>query len=397
MSSTAPVQSFLTHIRTLQLKKQSMHKDRIVDFVSISVTTIKANYFSEDYELEFENLKKNNELEYEKITKENGSFYFKFKALNEGPINFGLLKDQSQKLDNLARIVKANLRWVSLEQGIESTIYFEQFLTQKEKHLDSFFLVDNFSGRIHTPITSLQSKIRKHLLLKNEKVVSLDVAQIQPLLLSLILFENIGNNEFTTWIEQGEDIYLKFKEKLNLCTRDDAKKKFYEITFGKANKILAELFGQSNWIQWVNEVKSIVLTQNPNTIEKSHSNLAWLLQTTEVKIMRGIWQKLIDNDILFVTVHDEVIVRESDEAETRKIMINELQSYFSTFKVATKCCGTSHFDLDSLKCKVEKLKNTALYFTYELIERCDLSISELEFLVNNNILEETFTDCYRLQ
>ena len=175
-----------------------------------------------------------------------------------------MLKEHARKLDILERMVKANLRWVSLEPGVDSTIYFQNFLTQKEKHLDAFFLVDNFSGRIHTPITSLKGSIREHLLLKKENVVSLDVAQIQPLLLSFILNENIGNNEFTDWIEQGEDIYLKFKEKLNLQSRDEAKTKFYEITFGIANKRLAEMFGFSNWIKWVNDVKSFVLQQNPN-------------------------------------------------------------------------------------------------------------------------------------
>ncbi len=393
MNLTSNEQSFLALIRALHLKKQSTRKDQTLDFVFLSLKTIKANFFQDDYELVFNKLKSQNEIDFEKVLNDNGSFYFKFKVLNDGPIDFSLLKDKSRKLDNLDRMIKANLRWVSIVQGIQSSIYFEQFLKQKEKHLDAFFSVDKFSGRIHTPITSLQGSIRKHLLLKNETVVSLDVAQIQPLLLSFILNENIGNNEFTEWIENGEDIYLKFKEKLNLQNREEAKTKFYEITFGIANKRLAEMFGFSNWIKWVNDVKSFVLQQNPNSKTKPHSNLAWLLQTTEVKIMRSIWQKLIDNDILFLTVHDEVIVRISDADETYKIMVDELKFHFNTFKVNVKDNTLPSFD--TIEEKIENIDASKMYYPYELLEKFDLSLDDITSLIEQKLLEETFPDCYR--
>ncbi len=395
MNLTKEEQQFVSHIRTLHLKKKSTRKDQIIDFVFLSLKTIRANYFSKEYEAVFDKLKSLKEIDYEKITRVNGGYFFKFKALKDGPIDFSLLKEHSRKLDNLERMVKGHLRWVSLEQGVDSTIYFQNFLKQKEKHLDAFFLVDNFSGRIHTPITSLKGSIRKHLLLKNEKVVSLDVAQIQPLLLSFILNENIGINEFTQWIEQGEDIYIKFQEKLNLQNRDEAKTKFYEITFGKANQRLADMFGNSNWIQWVNEVKSISLTQNPNSNNKPHSNLAWLLQTTEVTIMRSIWQKLIDNDIIFLTVHDEVIVRESDADEVYKIMIDELKLHFKTFKVNVKNDDNILPSLDTIDEKIKKIDVNKMYYPYELMEKFDLSLEDITLLIQKNILEETFTDCYR--
>ncbi len=393
MNLTSNEQSFLALIRALHLKKQSTRKDQTLDFVFLSLKTIKANFFQDDYELVFNKLKSQKEIDFEKVLNENGSFYFKFKVLNDGPIDFSLLIDKSRKLDNLDRMIKANLRWVSIVQGIQSSIYFEQFLKQKEKHLDAFFSVDKFSGRIHTPITSLQGSIRKHLLLKNETVVSLDVAQIQPLLLSFILNENIGNNEFTEWIENGEDIYLKFKEKLNLQNREEAKTKFYEITFGIANKRLAEMFGFSNWIKWVNDVKSFVLQQNPNSKTKPHSNLAWLLQTTEVKIMRSIWQKLIDNDILFLTVHDEVIVRISDADETYKIMVDELKFHFNTFKVNVKDNTLPSFD--TIEEKIENIDASKMYYPYELLEKFDLSLDDITSLIEQKLLEETFPDCYR--
>ena len=384
MSLTDFEQNFVSHIRTLQIKRKSSRKDEGTDFVFLSLKTIKAHYFPKDYEKAIDNLKSQGEIEFLKIKKDN-SFYYKFKAHKDGPIDFGLLKDECRKLDNLELLIKANLRWVSLEQGIDSTDYFNQFLKQRDKHLDSFFLVDTFSGRIHTPITSLKGAFRKHLYLKNEPVVSLDIGQIQPLLLSLILIENIGKNEFSEWINQGEDIYLMFKEKLNLQAREDAKTKFYEITFGMPNERLGEMFGKADWITWINEVKSIALPQNSNSKTKTHSNLAWLLQSTEVRIMRVIWQKLIDNDILFLTVHDEIIVRVSDLDESYKIMEDELKFYFPSFKINKKD-QNSIIDSVYITSKLKKLNCGLLYSEDDFLNKHQFSFDEFTFIEENKLI-----------
>ena len=213
------------------------------------------------------------EIQVESVTSAKGHKYNKYKALKDGLIDFSLLNSNSRKLNPLELMIKSHLRWVTIKPGSDITLYFEQFLKYKHKQLDKFFLVDNFSGRIHSPITSLKGSLRRDLLIKGEPIVSLDIAQIQPMLLSTILDENIGNNEFSEWINQGEDIYLKFKEKLNLSTREEAKTKFFEITFGMSNKRLGEMFGNSNWISWINYVKSQFLPQNPNSNIKNHSNL----------------------------------------------------------------------------------------------------------------------------
>ena len=219
-----------------------------------------------------------------------------------------------------------------------------------ENSLDPFFIVDNFSGRVHTPVTNLKSETRRFLLIKGSTTVSLDVAQMQPLLLAYILKENIGKNEFTTWIEQGQDIYVIFQEKLKLPSRNDAKTKFYEISFGKSNNQLANLFSNSNWIEWVNQLKNQHLEQNPHSKQKNYSNLAWLLQSTEVEIMRKIWKQLIKNDILFLTVHDEIIVRESDLEETLKIMTDTMSYYFTNFKINYK----SKLYIDNIKLSLKE-------------------------------------------
>jgi len=378
---------FITHIRTLQLKKQSTRKILEPVFVSLPSKEIKAKYFPKELDSHLEKLKKMGEIQVESVTSAKGHKYNKYKALKDGLIDFNLLDGNSRKLNPLELMIKSHLRWVTIQPGSDITLYFEQFLKYKHKQLDKFFLVDNFSGRIHSPITSLKGSLRRDLLIKGEPIVSLDIAQIQPMLLSNILDENIGQNEFSEWINQGEDIYLKFKEKLNLSTREDAKTKFFEITFGMSNKRLGEMFGNSNWITWINYVKSQLLPQNPNSKVKNHSNLAWLLQSTEVRIMSIIWQKLVDNDIIFLTVHDEIIVRESDAEETYKIMEDELKLYFPTFKINKKD-QNSIIDCVYITSKLKKLNCGLLYSEDELLNKHQFSNAEFTFMQENKLILE---------
>ena len=96
------------------------------------------------------------------------------------------------------------------------------------------------------------------------------------------------------------------------------------------------MFGNAEWITWVNDLKSKEMEANPHTMEKQHSNLAWLLQTTEVKIMREVWQGLHDAGIVFLSVHDEVIVKAKDIADAELIFSNVLSKYFRYYKLSSK-------------------------------------------------------------
>jgi hypothetical protein len=75
---------------------------------------------------------------------------------------------------------------------------------------------------------------------------------------------------------------------------------------------------------------------NPHTYEKVHSNLAWLLQTTEVKIMRQVWQALKENGILFLSVHDEVLVQQVDAGKAEQLFRKVLSREFPYFKLNSK-------------------------------------------------------------
>ena len=262
-----------------------------------------------------------------------GNKVFFYEALQPGEMDIRYIKPAPQSNDPLYLAMKRHLRAVSLKPGSPSTLYFDAFLKFKDRYLDVFFSRDEFCGRIHTPVTNFHAEYRQNILIGGQETTGFDVATMQPLLLGRILKDQIGDNEFSRWIDQGRDIYCELQNKAGLETRDQGKKRFFEILFSKPSDQLAAMFGESSWITWINEFKSKPLPANPHSQAKPHSNLAWLLQNTEVKLMRKVWQILYLNNIPFLSVHDEIICRLEDAPKTETIFRNVLQKEFSTFKL----------------------------------------------------------------
>jgi hypothetical protein len=231
--------------------------------------------------------------------------------------------------------MRENLKKITLKDGKKSTPYFDVFLQLKD-HLELFFTIDDFSGRVHTPVTSFKSEYRKNILIDGERTISLDVATIQPLLLAKVLNKEIGENEFSAWINKGDDIYIRLMEKLGLKDRKTAKIKFFELIFSKPDDNLKETFGQSSWINWINDFKRKHHDANPHSIDKPHSNLAWLLQKVEVSIMSNVWKELVKNEIPFLTVHDEIIIKAKDQEIGLEIMSNILSNHLKHYKINLK-------------------------------------------------------------
>jgi hypothetical protein len=308
--------------------------------VHIPMTEIQKRFYSwpqYNAKQEIESLIKSGEIERTTSTSSNGHELHLYKALRPGKVNLALLdRKQGRPLDDITRKMRSMLMYADLPSGATSTMYFDTFLKWRDKHPELFFIVDAFSGRVHTPVSNFHRELRPFLLLAGEETTSLDVATMQPLLLGKILKTEIGDNEYSEWIEAGHDIYLMLQAKAGLPDRDAAKKRFFEIMFAPPSQQLSDMFGAANWIEWINNFKSRPFDPNPRTLEKQHSNMAWLLQTTEVEVMRKVWKSLMDAGILFLSVHDEVIVRNSDLQEAHRIFSSILQDEFTYFKLNGK-------------------------------------------------------------
>lgn len=261
-----------------------------------------------------------------------GNRVLKYEVLKPGEMDIRYFK-ATTTTDPLLNTMKRYLKAVSLKPGSPSTPYFNAFLNYKDRFIDVFFSQDKFCGRIHTPVSNFHSEYRENILIHGSETVSFDVATMQPLLLGKILREQIGQNEFSEWIENGHDIYIQLQKKAGLETREQGKKRFFEILFSQPNDHLSVMFGKATWITWINEFKTKPLPENPHNRQKPHSNLAWLLQKTEVKVMRRVWGFLATSNIPFLSVHDEIIVQTEHSQTAETIFRRILQKEFKYFKL----------------------------------------------------------------
>jgi len=267
-----------------------------------------------------------------------------FKALHDGPVDPSLLNKTKKRvkgkapLTELHKWMRRQLMDVELDAPRSTMpVYFRAFLDHRNSQLDEFFTVDTFSGRVHSPIVNLKCDLRLCLLFHGEAVTSLDVKQMQPTILSKILKDSVGNNAFSTAIFKGEDVYnLLLRKNISLTTRSEAKKFLFQLIFGKPMDDIGDLFqGEKEWVEWINSYKSRIEPKNPHK-DDTHTNLAWLLQYSEVQVMTDIWEELKKRDIPFLTIHDDILCKVGDKERVNEVMQEELKKHFESFEVTVK-------------------------------------------------------------
>ncbi len=336
--------NFMVYVRTLQFMNTRLKNNDLAVGVHINQKFIEETFFK------YPQFKRQEELQAlqdagellitEGASQATGKTLKLYHAVNPGKWQIDLylykrLHPNSKPIGEQSAIMRSNLLRVSLPQGAPSTNYFDAFLKFRFDLLELFFTTDDFAGRVHTPVTNFHRQYRANILLDNECTAGLDVTTMQPLILGKVLQEHIPGNQYSKWIEEGRDIYVMLQEAAGLQTRDEGKKRFFEIAFAPPSNALAEMFGTADWITWINEYKRSEVNENPHKY-KRHSNLAWKLQTTEVKIMQKVWKALNDAGIVFLSVHDEVIVKQSERHIAESLFRRVLDSEFTFYKLNVK-------------------------------------------------------------
>jgi hypothetical protein len=259
----------------------------------------------------------------------------KYNVNSVNEIDISLVKPHGQPLTDLHRWMMERVCETEMPQGVETTAYWNSFLRNRSQFPELYFKVDDFAGRVHTPISGMSKDLRPFLLLRGEKTISLDVAQMQPMLLGEVLKQAVGENDFSNAIDNGKDIYIELQQKSGILTRDEAKKSFYKIVFGKVDPKLNDYFHDEKISNWINLYKSTPEPRNPRGA-KLYNNLAWILQTLEVRTMGEVWRNLAEKAIPFITIHDEIRCLQSDLNKVKTIFENELSKNFTNFKINTK-------------------------------------------------------------
>jgi hypothetical protein len=342
---TVQQRGFMAYVRTLQFMKTRLKGIDDETAVHIDQKEIEQRFFiwpENPRKQALNELIAAGELEIsDQVNPISGRTMLMYRAINpdQWPIELRLLKPLVTNYGENTKLMQSYLMLVSLPPGAPSTPYFDFFLQNRSYGLDYFFTVDAFAGRVHTPVTNFHRSHRPSLLIDGCQTIGLDVTTMQPLLLGKILYQRIGANDYSNWIESGEDIYIKLQQCAGLETRDQGKKRFFEILFAKPSNSLADMFGKADWITWINAYKRAFEPLNPHSKAKPYSNLAWLLQSTEVQTMRKVWQSLNETGIPFLSVHDEIIVKQSDRHQAESLFRRVLDQEFTYYKLNVKGNG----------------------------------------------------------
>lgn len=321
---------FTTYVRTKTLFKHRLND--LKDYTTVRVYVYELNKLGVNSGPLLYNLRQKGEIWYD----DGGNF----KALCDGPIDYALLERTRKRekvvveLTPLHLYMREQLRQVDLRSTSDDvSVYFKAFLEHRAQDLEPFFTVDSFSGRVHTPIVNLKTCLRHCIELCGSPVVSLDVKQMQPTILAKVLSDAIGVNSFSTEIFNGVDVYVLLQNSAGLASRDEAKLMLFRLIFGKPMNDIGKVFkGDTRWVDWINSYKSKTEPRNPHKSDK-HTNLAWLLQYSEVQVMTGMWLRLMRKAIPFLTIHDDILCRVSDKAVVYGIMDLELRKHFPKFYI----------------------------------------------------------------
>lgn len=338
---TRSQQKFIEYVRTRQIFGLRLKGDDVsIKPIHIGSSEIEKKFFTrynrKDNIAELEAM---GELRVTKTKLDNERKMFAYQALKSGTIDFSLLPAKPTPQDPVSRAMIEHLQNISLPAGAPSTEYFDVFLKYKTKRIDLFVTIDDFCGRFHTPFASFHRTHRPNVLLEGEPTGSLDVCTSQPLILGKILNDAIGRNDFSDWIQSGKDVYVMVMEMAKIDDRDVAKKLFLKMLFSPDLALIPRMFGSTKWGDWITEFKSRTDTGNPKPkVYKGktsyHNNLAWLLQSTEVSIMRKIWENLVELRIPFLSVHDEIVVKRVDIDKAYEAMNKIMASEFQYYKIS---------------------------------------------------------------
>jgi hypothetical protein len=193
--------------------------------------------------------------------------------------------------------------------------HIKNFNESNYDEMINFVKEDIYGHRIHSIVTMLSKEFRKRILIDDEESVEIDLEQSQPNICSVIIKESIGDNSFSKVVEHS-NVYKYIQDNLGLSSLGEAKEFYFRSAYGRpASSDSLKLYHMFPDIEaYIRYIKSTPLITNPNY--KYYTNYAHIAQRKESEIFREVWRELYKYNIIFVPVHDSIIVkaRQSDIA-----------------------------------------------------------------------------------
>jgi hypothetical protein len=191
---------------------------------------------------------------------------------------------------------------------------------------------DKFSERTYNFFTNSDKSFRKYIF---NDPIEIDVHTVQPLLLANKLIKNFWSCDYTKKFETSHyDIYME----LGQGERGKGRDIFNNAVFGyiqsqdfinffeEANELIFKIKNGTYFKKFsetpMND-KSIFLEDKSKAVKHNalyYKILSKELQMEEVRIMRKVWTELKKRKILFVPIHDSIILDSENEEIGLEIM-----------------------------------------------------------------------------
>ena len=280
----------------------------------------------------------------------------RLRVIEHYPLNRGIYKTHNIELNQFLYDQYLVIRRLEVRDDDDLKFYLSN-------SFKSDFFRDNHGGRYYTPITNLKKSRRKNLILDGEKLLEVDLqysyfAVLYWLQLKLLRGEieslTFLNREerselqsiyldphWVNFFEEGfigqSDFYTLASRKISLkgIDRNDFKKVIntYLNTSPKFNTRFFDLdykdfgtriFGDTSF--WIDEVKSRPIFKEYNR-KGLHTNMSKLLSSGEVFMMQTAWEVMKDNFIPFLSIHDCLLVKESDVVIVSDLLKQSFQDF----------------------------------------------------------------------
>ena len=259
---------------------------------------------------------------------------------------YNKVKESICIVDNETKInLHKNLQYIEIDVDNSLKDIYDSNMELKGKKLQSLYIFQCYfknyyisqkesDKRIYHTITSMSSKLHKHLYINNIKVSSIDAKQSQLVLLSLLtkdIDENFYTDVHTSYIY--DNIINYYKELINkecMITNNDIKFKYLDsnyipqyINVNDLNKdiikpiVYAALFSGFN-NKGYNTVTEYFKIKYPKLVEYININfpkenkLAAKLQSLEASIWLTAFNNLSNKNIITIPKHDNLFFKYYD-------------------------------------------------------------------------------------
>lgn len=280
----------------------------------------------------------------------------RLRVIEHYPLNRGIHRLHNLELDQFLYDQYTTIRRLEIRNDEDLKFYLSN-------SFKSDFFRDNHGGRCYTPITNLKKSKRKNLVLDGERLIEVDLQYSYFAVLYWLQLKLLrGEIESLTFLSKEErsklqsiyldpawvnffeegfigqsDFYTLASRKISLkgIDRNEFKKvintylntspNFNTRFFGFDYKAFGKrIFGDTSF--WIDEIKSRPIFNDYNK-KGLHTNMSKLLSSGEVFMMQTAWEVMKENFIPFLSIHDCLLVKESDVVIVSELLKQSFQDF----------------------------------------------------------------------